>query len=126
MADDSELVEKVARAISPDTWDSVPEYTEWRWRKMHPEAEWHSRAEMRESARAAIAAVREHEAAQEAARIAAGPWGCHCDIESMDEGFQPDGCVIDDGRPQDCIYSHCGDKTKCEYWRPIATKGREG
>lgn len=48
-------------------------------------------------------------------------FGCHCDIEAMEDGFEPDGCVIDEGRPQDCIYASCGDKWKCREWRPIKT-----
>lgn len=49
-------------------------------------------------------------------------YGCHCDLESMEDGFEPDGCVIDEGNPQDCIYANCGDKWKCKYWRPKARR----
>jgi len=44
-------------------------------------------------------------------------YGCHCDLEPH---MQPDGCVIDDGRPQDCIYAAgAGRKERCEYWRIV-------
>lgn len=47
-------------------------------------------------------------------------WGCHCDLE---EGQMPDGCVLDEGRPQDCVYARSADsKTKCQYWQPIVFK----
>lgn len=47
-------------------------------------------------------------------------WGCHCDIE---EGHEPDGCVLDEGRPQDCVHARSADaKSRCEYWQPIAFK----
>jgi hypothetical protein len=29
-------------------------------------------------------------------------WGCHCDLE---EGEEPDGCVIDEGYSDSCIYA---------------------
>lgn len=44
-------------------------------------------------------------------------WGCHCDLDPDQE---PDGCVIDEGRPQDCVNTrlkHITDKTQCQYWR---------
>lgn len=44
-------------------------------------------------------------------------WGCHCDLE---EGQDPDGCVLDYGRPQDCVYAgSISTKQQCEYWRPV-------
>ena len=44
-------------------------------------------------------------------------FGCHADL---DEGQEPDGCVIDEGKPQNCTYAHrYKDKTECAYWRPI-------
>jgi hypothetical protein len=47
-------------------------------------------------------------------------YGCHCDLESMDEGFEPDGCVIDEGNYHECIYAKEGmRKEDCEYWRKI-------
>lgn len=47
-------------------------------------------------------------------------WGCHCDLE---EGQTPDGCVLDEGRPQDCVYARSVDaKAKCQYWQPVAFK----
>ena len=53
-----------------------------------------------------------------------GPHGCHCDLE---EGMEPDGCVLDEGRPEHCIYAGSllregKDKTACEYWKPIEVK----
>ena len=49
------------------------------------------------------------------------PHGCHVDL---DHGRKPDGCVLDDGRPENCIYAkrllrEGKDKTACEYWQPI-------
>ena len=49
------------------------------------------------------------------------PHGCHVDL---DNGMKPDGCVLDDGRPENCIYAkrllrEGKDKTACEYWQPI-------
>lgn len=49
------------------------------------------------------------------------PHGCHVDL---DYGMKPDGCVLDDGRPESCIYAkrllrEGKDKTACEYWQPI-------
>ena len=42
-------------------------------------------------------------------------YGCHCDLE---DSMEPDGCVIDEGRHQDCIYAKKGmRKEQCEYWR---------
>lgn len=44
-------------------------------------------------------------------------FGCYCDLEPQ---MEPDSCVIDDGRPHDCIYAKgkaC--KTQCEHWKPI-------
>ena len=44
-------------------------------------------------------------------------WGCHCDLE---EGQAPDGCVMDEGRHQDCVYARKGmNKVQCSYWQPI-------
>ncbi len=43
--------------------------------------------------------------------------GCYCDLERH---MEPDGCVIDEGKPENCIYARgktC--KTQCEYWKPI-------
>lgn len=47
----------------------------------------------------------------------AAPHGCHCDLE---EGQEPDGCVIDQNRRQDCVYAgRHKRKEQCEYWQPI-------
>jgi hypothetical protein len=44
-------------------------------------------------------------------------YGCHCDLEP---GDQADGCVLDDGRPQDCIYTKPGmRKEQCGFWRIV-------
>jgi len=41
-------------------------------------------------------------------------WGCHCDLEPHQE---PDSCVIDLERHEDCIYAKgLKSKTECEYW----------
>lgn len=45
-------------------------------------------------------------------------WGCHCDL---DEGQEPDGCVLDENRPQDCVYANRGgNKKDCKYWLPFS------
>lgn len=46
-------------------------------------------------------------------------YGCHCDLE---EGMEPDGCVIDSGERHNCI--HAKDipvKDQCSHWAVIAT-----
>ena len=44
-------------------------------------------------------------------------YGCHCDLEP---GMEPDGCVLDEGCPQHCIYAAgLVDKWECQYWKPI-------
>lgn len=46
-------------------------------------------------------------------------YGCHCDLE---DGQQPDGCVIDDGLLRDCVHAKPNmRKEQCEYWRVIAS-----
>ena len=52
------------------------------------------------------------------------PHGCHIDLEP---NMMPDGCVLDDGTPYNCIYAQSllregKDKTSCEYWKPIEVK----
>jgi len=50
----------------------------------------------------------------------AAPRGCHCDLE---EGEEPDGCVLDEGRPQDFVYARGIDvKNRCQFWQPITIK----
>ena len=45
-------------------------------------------------------------------------YGCHVDIE---QGSQPDGCVIDTGEFHNCIYAKEGmRKEQCKYWRVVA------
>lgn len=47
-------------------------------------------------------------------------WGCHCDLFAMPEDFQPDGCVIDEGAPERCVYAaEAGCKENCKYWQRI-------
>jgi len=42
-------------------------------------------------------------------------YGCHCDLE---EGVNPDDCVIDLGRKDDCVYARNGiKKEECPYWK---------
>lgn len=50
-------------------------------------------------------------------------YGCHCDLEPH---MEPDGCVLDDGRPWDCVYAQRPGATKegCEYWKPIVVAAR--
>jgi len=45
-------------------------------------------------------------------------YGCHCDLE-YDQ--KPDGCVLDEGKPYNCIYACDNIKTKwdCKYWKVI-------
>ena len=47
------------------------------------------------------------------------------DIQNdLEEGMKPDGCVIDEGRINDCIYAREGmRKEQCEYWKIIASDG---
>lgn len=46
-------------------------------------------------------------------------YGCHCDL---DEGMEPDGCVIDSGERRNCVYAKTIEvKEQCEYWRVIVT-----
>lgn len=48
-------------------------------------------------------------------------YGCHCDLEP---GMEPDGCVLDSGRPQDCIHARSGmSKAEYQYWRPVLNLG---
>ena len=45
-------------------------------------------------------------------------YGCHCDLE---EGGEPDGCVITEGRIADCVYAKDGMRPEqCKYWRPVS------
>lgn len=47
-------------------------------------------------------------------------YGCHVDLFEIKD-MKPDECVIDLGRPQDCIYAKGRtDKTTCEYWKPCS------
>lgn len=51
-------------------------------------------------------------------------FGCHCDLA---EYMEPDGCVLDEDRPQDCVYARIlvakhQTKHQCAYWKPIQEK----
>lgn len=42
-------------------------------------------------------------------------YGCHLDLE---DGQEPDDCVIDSGRHSDCTYAKPGmRREQCPYWR---------
>lgn len=48
-------------------------------------------------------------------------YGCHCDIEPGDE---PDGCVLDYKRPEDCrlamaLVAEGKSREDCLEWRPV-------
>ena len=63
----------------------------------------------------------EYDARQPQERGEAVAYGCHCDLEPH---MEPDGCVIDTGRRQDCFYARSktnpvNKKEECEYWQPI-------
>ena len=46
-------------------------------------------------------------------------YGCHVDLE---QGADPDGCVIDTGDLHYCVYAKEGmKKEQCEYWRIVTT-----
>lgn len=45
-------------------------------------------------------------------------YGCFCDLFAMEPGTEPDGCVIDQGRPQDCTYARgIKRKEQCSEWK---------
>lgn len=44
-------------------------------------------------------------------------YGCYCDLEP---DMKPDGCVIDEGSFQDCIFAEKDmRKEQCKYWKII-------
>lgn len=52
-------------------------------------------------------------------------FGCHCDLEP---GMEPDGCVLDNGRPEDCVHTRSGkvkQREKCEHWQPVKISRRD-
>ena len=50
-------------------------------------------------------------------------YGCHCDLEPH---MTPDGCVFDEGRPQDCSMTRLiTRKEECKYWKLIEREGGE-
>jgi hypothetical protein len=78
----------------------------------------------REAVTLAHVPVLQIEEALRAALAEPVPHGCHVDLE---EGMDPDGCVLDEGRPSKCIYARSlvregKGKTDCEYWQPIEVK----
>lgn len=45
-------------------------------------------------------------------------YGCHCDLEP---GMQPDGCVLDEGSPDDCVKARgITKREQCDEWRPVS------
>lgn len=47
-------------------------------------------------------------------------FGCHVDLSSMDDDSMPDGCVLDYGDPDACIYgSKHRTREGCKYWREV-------
>jgi len=49
-------------------------------------------------------------------------YACHCDLEY---GYEPDTCVLDEGRHQNCIHamklvSEGKKRDDCKYWLPIS------
>jgi hypothetical protein len=64
-------------------------------------------------------------AALEAALAEPVEYRCHIEIEVMPDGFEPDGCVLDGGNPDHCIYAkRYGDKARehCGEWKPFIRK----
>jgi hypothetical protein len=58
----------------------------------------------------------------DAVRRSKETFGCFCDLAPDED---PDGCVLDDKRPDDCVYAGILNrkghtKWKCEYWRPLS------
>jgi hypothetical protein len=50
-------------------------------------------------------------------------YGCHCDLE---EGQEPDGCVIDSGDYNDCIFAYEDMKKEdCKYWKKMLVRKGE-
>lgn len=44
-------------------------------------------------------------------------YGCHCDLE---EGMQPDECVIDSNTRSECVHAQrIESKIQCQFWRPL-------
>jgi hypothetical protein len=45
-------------------------------------------------------------------------YGCFLDLVCCASGTEPDGCVIDEARNEDCIYAdRVGRKENCKYWK---------
>lgn len=52
-------------------------------------------------------------------------YGCHADL---DDGMEPDGCVLDEKRACDCVYAGILEKAgkgkhECDHWKPIVMVG---
>lgn len=52
-------------------------------------------------------------------RISTLRYGCHVDLGEHDE---PDECVIDLGRPHECVYAKGIRKEQCVYWRIVTNE----
>ena len=69
----------------------------------------------------AIIDTRTH-VALEMADLAFGKYGCHLEIDQTVSG-KPDDCVLNEGRPDACIYAQClMHPAQCQYWRPLAAE----
>lgn len=83
------------------------------------EAGWRSAMEEVKEAEAFLRKIQQQERREELEVDAGGAkWGCH--VDAMPDNFEPDGCVIDEGRRGDCVYaSDVKRKEQCKYWRRI-------
>jgi hypothetical protein len=49
-------------------------------------------------------------------------FGCHCEIDI--DGIEPDDCVLNMGKPEDCMYAKgIKEPAYCQYWQQIAGTG---
>lgn len=52
-------------------------------------------------------------------------YGCHVEL-FCSRTFEPDDCVIDLGKPEDCIYAHnYTSREQCPYWKAYTKKSLE-
>lgn len=73
-------------------------------------------AKLIEALRAALAGDPDWRARAASLSAPDGSWACHVEV---DIGEQPDACVLDEGRKEDCLYApKCGTKEKCVWWAP--------
>jgi len=50
-------------------------------------------------------------------------YGCHVELFALPEGTEPDGCVIDEGARNSCIYARdIACKEQCRYWQAITSE----